>query len=72
MKINVKKLNKKQQKELEKKLIANIENDIIIDLDLVEKMENLKKFYRITQQIEKMEKMQIEIDKTIDIINMEV
>ena len=72
MKINVKKLNKKQQKELEKKLIENIENDIIIDLDLVEKMENLKKFYRITQQIEKMEKMQIEIDKTIDIINMEV
>lgn len=69
MKINVKKLNKKQQKELEKNLIQKIENNYIIDRELISSLENLKKFYRITQQIEKMEKVENEIEKTIDIIN---
>lgn len=72
MLINVKKLNKKQQKELEKKLINAVENETIIDFELLEKMEKLKKFYRITQQIEKMEKVENEINNTINIINMEV
>lgn len=72
MKIHINKLNNQEKKELEKKLIENIKNDIIIDFDLVEKMENLKKFYKITKQFEKMKKMEKEIENTIDLIFEEV